>query len=92
MASPKPIAPTWQLHDAKARFSELFRRVRADGPQRVVRQDGEAVVIIPAEEFDRIDERSRQPASLVEFFRSASTSGRLLDLTRRRDATRTIKW
>jgi antitoxin Phd len=92
MASPKPIAPIWQLHDAKARFSELFRRVRADGPQRVVRQGGEAVVIIPAEEFDRIDERSRQPTSLVEFFRSAPTGGEPLDLTRKRDSTRTIKW
>ena len=28
--------PIWQLHEAKARFSELFRRVRTEGPQRVV--------------------------------------------------------
>jgi antitoxin Phd len=92
MTSPKPIAPIWQLHDAKARFSELFRRVRADGPQRVVKQGGDAVVIIPAEEFDRIGERVGQPASLVEFFRSAPTAGEPLDLTRKRDSTRTIKW
>jgi prevent-host-death family protein len=76
MASPKPIAPTWQLHDAKARFSELFRRVRAEGPQRVVKHGGEAVVIVPAEEFDRIRERVGQPASLAEFFRLAPTGGK----------------
>jgi antitoxin Phd len=92
MASLKPIAPTWQLHEAKARFSELFKRVRADGPQRVVKQGGEAVVIIPAEEFDRIRERAGQPASLVEFFRTAPTGGEPLDLTRKPDPTRTIKW
>jgi prevent-host-death family protein len=84
--------PVWQLHEAKARFSELFRRVRADGPQRVVKQRGETVVIVSAEEFDRLGERKRQPASLVEFFRSAPTGGRPLTLERKRDTTRTIKW
>jgi len=84
--------PVWQLHDAKARFSELFRRVRTEGPQRVVKQGGEAVVIIPAEDFDRASETARQPNSLLEFFQSAPTGGRALDLKRKRDKTRTIKW
>ncbi len=84
--------PVWQLHEAKARLSELFRRVRAEGPQRVVKQGGEAVVIVPSEAFDQAGERALQPGSLVEFFRAAPTSGRALDLGRRRDATRTIKW
>ena len=81
----------WQVHEAKARFSELFRRVRTEGPQRVVKQGGEAVVIVSAEEFDRASERGQQPASLVEFFRSAP-AGRRLDLARKRDSTRSIKW
>ena len=89
--SSRPL-PIWQLHDAKARFSELFKRARADGAQRVVKQGGESVVIIPAEEFDRISERSGQPATLVEFFRSAPTGGKPLDLSRNRDTSRTIKW
>jgi prevent-host-death family protein len=82
----------WQLHDAKARISEVFRRVRTQGPQRIVKQGGEAVVIVSAEEFDRASERTRQPASLVDFFRSAPTGGHALDLARKRDTTRTIKW
>jgi prevent-host-death family protein len=81
----------WQLHEAKARFSELFRRVRSEGPQRVVKQHGEAVVIMRAEEYDRSGERARQPDSLLEFFQSAAGGSRL-DLTRKRDATRTVKW
>jgi prevent-host-death family protein len=79
--------PTWQLHEAKARFSELFRRVRAEGPQRVVKQRGEAVVVVPAEDFDRVNRRARQPASLVEFFRAAPHGGRPLNLTRKRDVS-----
>ena len=80
----------WQLHEAKARFSELFRRVRSDGPQRVVKQRGEAVVVVSAEEYDRSYELARQPESLLEFFQSAG--GRALDLARKRDTTRRIKW
>ena len=87
-----PKQSTWQLHEAKARFSELFRRVRAEGPQRVVKQRGEAVVIVSAEAFDHASVRARQPVSLVEFFRSAPTGGRPLGLARKRDTTRTIKW
>jgi prevent-host-death family protein len=82
----------WQLHEAKARFSELFRRVRTQGPQRVVKQRGEAVVIVAAEDFDREAARAQQPASLVEFFQSAPTGGRALDFARKRDRSRTIKW
>jgi len=81
----------WQLHEAKAQFSELFRRVRSDGPQRVVKQRGEAVVVMRAEEFDRIGELGRQPESLLEFFQSAPGGGKL-HLTRKRDTTRIIKW
>jgi prevent-host-death family protein len=81
----------WQLHEAKSQFSELFRRVRSDGPQRVVKQRGEAVVVVRAEEFDRIAAISRQPGSLVEFFQSAP-GGSKLHLIRKRDSTRTIKW
>ncbi len=88
--SAKPAV--WQLHEAKARFSELFRRVRSEGPQRVVKQRGEAVMIVPAEEFDRGIQRAAQPISLVDFFRSAPTGGRPLDLTRKGDTTRTLKW
>lgn len=88
---PKAL-PVWHLHDAKARFSELFRRTRDDGPQRVLRRGGEAVVVVQAEEFDRMTERASQPSSLVEFFRAAPTGGKELDLERRRDTTRTLKW
>lgn len=58
----------WQLQTAKAQFSEVFRRARAEGPQYVTRQGKEAVVIVPAEEFERLTERARQPRSLARFF------------------------
>jgi prevent-host-death family protein len=44
----------WRLQDAKARFSELVRRVRSEGPQRVTVHGRDEVVVIAAEEFNRL--------------------------------------
>jgi len=44
----------WLLQDAKARFSELVRRVRAEGPQHVTVHGRDEVVVVAAEEFRRL--------------------------------------
>jgi prevent-host-death family protein len=44
----------WPLQDAKARFSELVRRVRTEGPQHVTVHGRDEVVIVAAEEFRRL--------------------------------------
>ncbi len=49
------LAPgQWLLQEAKARFSELVRRVRSEGPQHVSVHGREEVVVISAEEFRRL--------------------------------------
>jgi prevent-host-death family protein len=49
-----PQPGRWLLQDAKARFSELVRRVRSDGPQRVTVHGRDEVVVVSAEEFSRL--------------------------------------
>jgi prevent-host-death family protein len=44
----------WPLQDAKARFSELVRRVRSEGPQHVTVHGRDEVVVIAAEEYRRL--------------------------------------
>jgi len=44
----------WLLQDAKARFSELVRRVRSEGPQHVTVHGRDEVVVLSAEEFRRL--------------------------------------
>ena len=44
----------WALQDAKARFSELVRRVHSDGPQHVTVHGRDEVVVLSAEEFRRL--------------------------------------
>jgi prevent-host-death family protein len=43
----------WLLQDAKARFSELVRRVHSEGPQHVTVHGRDEVVVISAAEFRR---------------------------------------
>jgi prevent-host-death family protein len=59
-----PPGRRWPLQDAKARFSELVRRVRSDGPQHVTVRGHDEVVIIAAEEFRRL-KGDRTGAALV---------------------------
>jgi prevent-host-death family protein len=82
---------SWQLQTAKARFSEVFRRARSEGAQWVTRQGKEAVVILPAEEFERLSKRAKQPTSLVEFFSESPLAESRVDLERPSDYGREIK-
>jgi prevent-host-death family protein len=80
----------WQLQTAKAQFSEVFRRARTEGPQWVSRQDKEAVVILRAEEFERLSARSHQPKSLSEFFARSPLAKANIDFEREPDYGREI--
>jgi antitoxin Phd len=82
---------SWQFQAAKARFSEVFRLARTEGPQLVTRQGKDGVVMIPVEQFDQLVIRSRQPKSLVQFFRESPLVGLELDFERDKDAGRDIK-
>jgi antitoxin Phd len=44
----------WRLQDAKARFSEVVRLARERGPQRVTVHGRDAVVVVAAEAYDRL--------------------------------------
>ena len=44
----------WLLQDAKARFSELVRRVKDEGPQHVTVHGRDEVVVVAADEFRRL--------------------------------------
>ncbi len=43
----------WKLQDAKARFNDLVRRAREEGPQRVTVYGRDVVVVVSAAAFAR---------------------------------------
>jgi len=82
---------TWQLQTAKARFSELFQLARSQGPQWVSRRGKESVVILPAEEFERLTRRAQGPRSLAQFFAQSPLARARLRLERTADYGRPVK-
>ena len=45
---------TWQVQEAKQKFSELLRRAQREGPQIVTRHGEEVAVMVAAKEFRRL--------------------------------------
>jgi prevent-host-death family protein len=87
----KNAGAEWQVQTAKARFSEVFRRARMEGPQRITRQGKEGVVMLSDERYDELAGRAHQPKTLVEFFRKSPLVGVELDLERQKDEGRDVE-
>jgi prevent-host-death family protein len=85
----RPAVPEdWQLQEAKARFSELFRLARENGPQRVTKHGRTAVVVLPAEEYERLSQARTREGSLVQFFANSPLAGSGIRLDRGRTGDR----
>jgi antitoxin Phd len=83
------MSDSWKLQDAKARFSELVRLASSEGPQRVTVRGKTSVVVVSAEEYERL-RRRRPKTSLVEFLRSTSLDK--IKIERDRDTGRDIEF
>jgi prevent-host-death family protein len=77
----------WKLEDAKARFSEVVRLARSEGPQRVSVRGKDAVVVMSVEELERLRPTPpRQP--LIPFLEALKLDD--LDLDRAADVGRDL--
>jgi len=91
MNDPRTIS-NWQLQDAKARFSELVRQAREQGPQHVSVRGEPAVVVMSEDDFalltssrpsivDHILQGEAWPDDVVEAINARSRdTGRDVDL------------
>ena len=61
---------SWQLQEAKQKFSELVRRTLEEGPQVVTKHGEEVVVVVPVEEFRRMS-KDGEKMDFKEFLMSA---------------------
>lgn len=50
---------SWKVHDAKARFSEFLDATIKRGPQVVTRRGVETAVLVPMEEWNRLQKAAR---------------------------------
>lgn len=82
------MSGTWNLQDAKNRFSELVRQALRAGPQVVTRRGKETAVVLSVEDYRRL---VRPELNLVEFMRSSPLRGVELDLDRDSDTGREVE-
>lgn len=81
---------SWQLQEAKQKFSELVRRTLEEGPQVVTRHGEEVVVVVPVEEFRRMSKDGEKKMDFKEFLMSAPDLS-VLDLERPKELPRDIE-
>jgi antitoxin Phd len=79
---------SWQVQDAKQRFSELIRRAQSDGPQVVTRHGEEIAVVIDIADYRRL---RGETAEFKDYLRSGPAFDDL-DLTRTAERPRSTDW
>jgi antitoxin Phd len=65
--------PVWSVQDAKARFSELLDTCVSEGPQVVSRRGAETAVLVPIEEWRRLQSAARPSLKQLLLSDSART-------------------
>ena len=70
---------TWTVAEAKAKFSELIEKAKAEGPQKITRHGRTTAVVVAAEEWERKAERK---GNLAEFLGASPLRGSGLKLRR----------
>ena len=61
---------SWNIQDAKARFSELVNRARKEGPQVVAKRGEEAVVVLDVKDYRNLIRRKGKE-DLASFFKNS---------------------
>jgi antitoxin Phd len=49
------MSRTWQMQDAKAKFSEVVKRARTEGPQMVTHRGVGTAVVLSMEDYRRLE-------------------------------------
>lgn len=80
---------TWPVQDAKARFSEFLEACLSEGPQLVTKRGAEAAVLVPVQEWRRLQHAARP--SLKQLLLSDVARGTLVVPARGRAKRRAVQ-
>lgn len=79
------MARTWQLQEAKNKFSEVVEEALAHGPQVITRRGVETVIVLSYTDYRKLMLTQQK---LSTFFRESPLAGEYLDLQRDTSALR----
>ena len=78
---------TWQLQDAKNKFSNLVKSAQTDGPQIVTKHGKKAIVILAVEDYKKL---SKPKFNLFRFFQKSPLAKFDLKIDRSKDLPREV--
>lgn len=79
---------TWQLQEAKGKFSELVKNAQSQGPQNITLHGEPVAVLISRRDYLKL---IHPKPGFVELLRASPLVGSGLDMTREQTPTRKIK-
>lgn len=79
---------TWQLQDAKSKFSQLVDKAMHSNPQFVTKHGNNAVVVMSFKDYEKF---TRPKNDLVSFLRNSPLAEANLEITRSHDLPRDIE-
>ncbi len=79
---------TWQLQDAKSKFSQLVESAIHNAPQIVTKHGNNAVVVLS---FDEYKKMIKPKQDLVSFFKNSPFCDTDIEITRNKDMPRDIE-
>jgi antitoxin Phd len=79
---------TWQLQEAKNKFSKLVEKAQHEGPQFVTKHGKESVVVLSVEEYKKI---VRPKSNLFQFIQMSPLSKTLISIERDKSLGRDIE-
>ncbi len=79
---------TWQLQEAKSKFSEVVKRAQNQGPQNITVHGEPVAVLISLRDYQNL---TRPKPSLVDLLRTSPLASSDLEFTREQTPTRIIK-
>ena len=79
---------TWQLQEAKNKFSKLVEKAQHEGPQFVTKHGKESVVVLSVEEYKKI---VKPKSNLFQFIQTSPLSDALINIERDKSLGRDIE-
>lgn len=79
---------SWQLQDAKARFSQVVKSAITDGPQEITVHGKPAAIVLSADDYARL---AGGKPSFVDFVQQSPLRGAALVVKRDRSPVRRVR-
>ena len=81
------IKNSWQLQDAKNKFSNLVEKAKNNGPQIVTKHGEETVVVLSISDYRKL---VKPQQNIIDFFQKSPIADYDLDLERKKEFPREV--